>query len=156
MKPKIIELDDFRTDNKLIEDIRRLQRDCGVRVRLFVLLGLCNPKFLRDVSSEFETYLHGWDHFSEKAWDYWEMRHFLEYAKYLNFHEIFYKPPWNRFPNLGVVSAMKEKECVLVTPKKQQVLLARLLRLGVSYSVNPVIHPIDFLCYEGLLERFNG
>ena len=147
MQKHIFELDDFRTRKPQIKALFRLKkRYPNFKATLFTLLGLSLERELAKLASLdwVELALHGWDHFSELSWGYWEARHFLEYAETVGCFVPLFKMPWNRMPRLGFIKALIEQCVCLVTPKKSQALILRAAGLTVAcYTPDFWLHPVE-------------
>lgn len=150
----IFELDDFRTRKPQTKALFRFKkRYPNFKATLFTLLGLSSEKELVKLAKLdwVELALHGWDHFSELGWGYWEARHFLEYAETVGCFVPLMKMPWNRLPRLGFIKALKERNVYLVTPKRIQALALKATGLKVAcYTPDLWLHPVQLSGLESL------
>ena len=124
MKRCTLELDDFHTQR---HDVLGWMREMKAtfpqfKITLFTLLGPSNFRALERLAATdwTELCLHGWDHFTEPSWGYWEARHYLEMADDLGFFIRIFKMPWNRWPRVGFFKALGEYGYALRTPKWAQ------------------------------------
>lgn len=141
----LIQIDDFYTDDKV--DIEWLV-EMPIEVRLSVLLsksrkGLIQP--IRDIPNV-TVGVHGWNHFIEPSFGYWQARHLLETADSWECFDKFFVMPWNKMPGIGFMKALRETDYVLITPYKWQVVVARVFKCNAFYSMPDfLLHPPDLL-----------
>ena len=145
----IIHLDDYTATRPYYQ--HRLARlisliGDGGELSVHALMSRSNPGGLVDAGELLGCYvsLHGWNHFVEPAFGYWQARHLLETAESWNCFSRKFKMPWNRMPRLGFLRALRETGWSLVTPYKWQAVVARAVGVTVEWS-NPdyLLHPLD-------------
>lgn len=149
---RAFELDDFRTEDWIIWNLFRVKgRVPSLKVTLFTLMNLSSRSTLRELAEYdwIEIAVHGWDHFSEWKWSYWEARHFLEMFVDIPWIQPIFKMPWNRPPSLGFLRALRELDWSFATSykKRWQTLLPRFMGIP-HYASRPSTiwcHPNDLL-----------
>lgn len=150
----VIQIDDFYTDASVIDGLQSLMGEINVSVTLFALLALSDREVLRSLKSDRVTIgVHGWNHYVESQFGYWQMRHFLETALSWNCFDRMMTMPWNRMPKLGAVKALRESGFTLVTPYRKQRVVATILGCNsVDLKPDMLLHPPDLLDSDGLEE----
>jgi hypothetical protein len=144
LKRFLVQIDDFYTDDRI--DIDWLVA-MPVDVRLSALLSKSRKELLRVLNDipGVSVGVHGWNHFIEPQFGYWEARHLLETADSWECFDKFFVMPWNRMPKVGFLRAMKEIGYKLVTPYKWQAWIASVCGCGAEHSMPILLHPPDFL-----------
>jgi hypothetical protein len=164
----VFELDDFNTqDQATVWELFRLKgRYPQLKATLFTLVGLSDPSTLLELSRQdwVELNVHGWDHYGEWKWNYWEARHFFEQIETMSWLRPVFKMPWNRWPTVGFIRALKEAGWTFATswPKRYQAWMLR--SVGIPTYVSPPgavwCHPqdlprldlTDYECFEFVSE----
>jgi len=144
----VLELDDYQTQRRdVIRWLYSLKAECpDLKVTLFTLLGPSDFRRLEELAHKnwIDLALHGWDHFSEWRWGYWEMRHYLEMVEDLGFFIPIFKMPWNRWPRPGALKALKENGWGYATPRRLQWPLLKCFGLEVyKGKLTVLLHPCD-------------
>ena len=145
----IIHLDDYvHNDGAMTIDLFKLIHwmDHTVEFKIYALMAGCIPDDILHVEHLLgvEIGLHGWNHFIEPAFGYWQARHLLETAKSWGCFSSKFKMPWNRMPRLGFLRALRETGFTLVTPYKWQAVVARAVGVTVEWSdPDYLLHPLD-------------
>jgi hypothetical protein len=153
----MIEIDDFYTHADVITGLSHLLNETRENVSIYVLLGMSNRFAMLDIlekDDDFPLYsigVHGWNHFQESSFGYWEMRHMLEFAISWDCFNPEFVMPWNRMPTPGAIRALKEKKFTLITPYAwQRVIVTALGCNAVNGYADMLLHPPDLLNQDRL------
>lgn len=145
----MIEIDDFYTDDWVIDAFQLLMEKTNEPIFLFALLGKSDRDILRSIKNPRITIgIHGWCHFCEPRFDYWAGRHLLETALSWDCFDRMFVMPWNKMPRLGFIKALRESNFTLVTPHKIQRVIATLLGCNSIDLKATLLHPPDLLDLE--------
>jgi len=150
-----IQIDDFYTSPDVISGLHQLIELVDVSISVFALPSSSEKEELsrQRISSRIQYIgIHGWNHFVEGSFGYWEMRHLLETALSRHCFDRMITMPWNRMPKLGAIKALAEKRFCLVTPYGWQRIIATVLGCNSIDLHSILLHPSDLLDNSTVIE----
>lgn len=148
MRTRIVELDDFSTSPWILKQLFHAKAKVpNLKITLFCLLSSCDPAILERLNELdwLELAFHGWNHLSEKRWDYWKMRHYLELSSCLGPFLKIFKMPWYDMPRLGACKALREKDMTLACIERRQALILSIMGNQIYLSSDDLflLHPFQ-------------
>lgn len=146
-----VEIDDFTTEYRTVATFESFmsQVPCGsVKITAFALLSKSDASIINELRDEYSLTIgvHGWNHYQEPRFGYWQARHLLETAISWQCFDRLFVMPWNRMPGLGFLKALRESQFTFVSPYRWQCVIAAMAGCDVK-CVKPdyLLHPPDLL-----------
>ena len=157
-----IQIDDFDTSHTTVAAFESFMSQVSlgsilgsVEVSAYALLSVSDRNIISRLKAEYNMVIgiHGWNHFWEPLYGYWQARHLLEVATSWQCFDKSFVMPWNKGPCYGFLKALRESEFTFVSPYKLQCAIAELVGCSARcVSPDYLLHPPDLLLGSKLLD----